>query len=46
MPTATTPPNRQIVLPKDWRDWRGILAGTDALEDHLREHREEVAKDR
>lgn len=46
MPTPTYPPNRQIVLPKDWRGWRGILAGTDALEGHLREHREEIAKGR
>lgn len=31
---------------KDWRSWRGTLAGTTALEDHLREHREEVARER
>lgn len=31
---------------RDWRAWRGALAGTTALEDHLREHREEVARER
>ena len=31
---------------KDWRAWRGALAGTTALEDHLKEHREEVARER
>jgi AbrB family looped-hinge helix DNA binding protein len=30
----------------DWRRWRGVLSGSDALEEHLREHREEVAADR
>jgi len=29
---------------KDWRAWRGTLAGTTTLEGHLREHREEVAR--
>lgn len=32
--------------PSDWRRWRGVLAGSTALEDHLREHGEEVAADR
>jgi AbrB family looped-hinge helix DNA binding protein len=32
--------------PSDWRRWRGVLRGTTALEDHLREHREEVEGDR
>jgi AbrB family looped-hinge helix DNA binding protein len=32
--------------PADWRRWRGALAGSEALEEHLREHREEVAADR
>lgn len=27
--------------PRHWQDWRGSLAGTSALEEHLREHREE-----
>ena len=31
------------VPPADWRAWRGVLAGTGALEEHLREHREETA---
>jgi virulence-associated protein VagC len=30
---------------QDWRAWRGTLAGTTALEDHLKEHREEVARE-
>lgn len=30
----------------DWRAWRGALAGTRTLEDHLQEHREEVARER
>lgn len=27
---------------RDWRSWRGALAGTGALADHLREHGEQV----
>ncbi|HEX2164738.1 MAG TPA: AbrB/MazE/SpoVT family DNA-binding domain-containing protein [Thermoanaerobaculia bacterium] len=30
----------------DWRRWRGTLSGSDALADHLREHREEVSAER
>jgi predicted DNA-binding antitoxin AbrB/MazE fold protein len=30
---------------EDWRKWRGILAGTNALQDLEREHREEVERD-
>ncbi|MBW1800728.1 MAG: AbrB/MazE/SpoVT family DNA-binding domain-containing protein [Deltaproteobacteria bacterium] len=26
----------------DWRRWRGHLAGTQAIEDHLAEHADEV----
>jgi len=29
-----------------WRSWRGALAGSTALEDHVKEHREEVASER
>lgn len=46
MPTPTSSLTRQSVLVKDWRDWRGILAGSESLEAHLREHREEVSKGR
>lgn len=31
---------------KDWRTWRGILAGSNALEEHVREHREEIERER
>lgn len=30
----------------DWRSWRGTLSGSEALADHLREHREEVSAER
>lgn len=30
----------------DWRSWRGILSGSNAQEEHIRDHREEVAADR
>ncbi len=30
----------------DWRRWRGLLAGTLALQEHLSEHRDEVARER
>lgn len=30
----------------DWRRWRGRLAGTCALEDHLAEHADEVRNER
>jgi AbrB family looped-hinge helix DNA binding protein len=30
----------------DWRRWRGFLRGTNALEEHLAEHRAEVDHDR
>jgi AbrB family looped-hinge helix DNA binding protein len=29
-----------------WRRWRGYLAGTQALQDHLAEHAEEVDNER
>jgi AbrB family looped-hinge helix DNA binding protein len=32
--------------PAEWRAWRGILAGSGALEEHLREHREEIERER
>jgi len=35
---SSTPP------PADWRAWRGILAGSGALEEQLREHREEIER--
>ena len=38
---ATAPPQRT-----DWRAWRGVLAGTTALQDHVKEHQEEVANER
>ncbi|MBW1980130.1 MAG: AbrB/MazE/SpoVT family DNA-binding domain-containing protein [Deltaproteobacteria bacterium] len=31
---------------QDWRRWRGVLAGTTALADHLAEHSEEVTDER
>ncbi|MGQ9655812.1 MAG: AbrB/MazE/SpoVT family DNA-binding domain-containing protein [Thermodesulfobacteriota bacterium] len=30
----------------NWRQWRGSLAGTKALQEHLREHAEEVRRER
>lgn len=39
-----TPPERPAS--KGWRAWRGSIAGTTALSDHLQEHSEEVAGDR
>ncbi len=35
---AAAPPRK-----KDWRAWRGTLAGSTALQDHVKEHREEVS---
>jgi antitoxin PrlF len=32
--------------PADWRAWRGVLADSEALEDHLREHRDEIERER
>ena len=50
---AVTVENDRIVLQpldvpsqSDWRRWRGVLANTDALADHLEEHALEVAHDR
>ncbi len=38
---------RLPVAPKgDWRQWRGALAGTRALQEHLQEHAEEVRRER
>jgi AbrB family looped-hinge helix DNA binding protein len=41
-----------VITPKEsgpghrpWMRWRGVLAGTDALEDLEREHREEVERE-
>lgn len=31
---------------QDWRRWRGCLAGTQALQEHITEHRNEVADER
>ena len=31
---------------RSWRSWRGALSGSPALRDHLREHAEEVARER
>lgn len=31
---------------RDWRDWRGRLAGTTALQDHVAEHADEVYGER
>ena len=30
----------------DWRRWRGRLAGTRALQDHIAEHADEVSNER
>jgi hypothetical protein len=30
---------------RDWRRWRGCLRGRRVLEEHLEEHRREVARD-
>lgn len=30
----------------DWRRWRGRLAGTHALQDHIAEHADEVSNER
>ena len=32
--------------PHDWRQWRGCLAGTTALQDHSAEHADEVQGER
>jgi predicted DNA-binding antitoxin AbrB/MazE fold protein len=31
---------------KEWYEWRGILKGTTALQDHEREHREEIEREK
>ena len=38
----TAPPLPEETKEGDWQRWRGILKGTSALQDHEREHREEV----
>ncbi len=39
--------SRLPVAPKgDWRQWRGTLAGSRALQEHLQEHAEEVRRER
>ncbi|MEW6364917.1 MAG: AbrB/MazE/SpoVT family DNA-binding domain-containing protein [Acidobacteriota bacterium] len=30
---------------KDWRRWEGLLEGSGAVEEHLREHREEIERE-
>ena len=30
---------------RDWRRWEGILEGSKAVEEHLREHREEIERE-
>ena len=32
--------------PHNWRQWRGCLAGTNALQDHIAEHADEVQRER
>jgi AbrB family looped-hinge helix DNA binding protein len=32
--------------PSDWKAWRGVLAGSGALEEHLQEHRDEIESER
>ena len=34
----------QVVPASDWKSLRGLLQGTTALEDHLREHEEETRR--
>jgi predicted DNA-binding antitoxin AbrB/MazE fold protein len=31
---------------REWYEWRGILKGTTALQDHEREHREEIEREK
>ena len=31
---------------RNWRRWRGHLAGTQAIDDHLAEHTEEIRNER
>lgn len=31
---------------REWYEWRGILEGTTALQDHEREHREEIEREK
>ena len=44
--------NRLVLTPvspsdgTDWQRWRGRLAGTDALQKHMTEHADEVARER
>jgi AbrB family looped-hinge helix DNA binding protein len=39
---------RVVAVPDaaEWRSWRGVLAGSDALADHMREHRDEIERER
>lgn len=41
MPTKSTKKTKR----KEWYEWRGILEGTTALQDHEREHREEIKRE-
>ena len=40
---------RDLILRKvpagSWRRWRGVLKGSGALQEHEREHREEIERD-
>ena len=40
---------QELVIKKiprhSWRRWRGVLKGSDALQEHEQEHREELKKD-
>ncbi len=44
--------NRLVLIPlpltraQNWRRWRGRLAGTPAIEEHLAEHAQEVNRER
>jgi AbrB family looped-hinge helix DNA binding protein len=37
---------RKAKAPRDWREWRGFLKGTDARVDLEREHHEEIRRGR
>ncbi len=30
---------------KDWRRWEGLLEGSNAMDEHLREHRQEIERE-
>lgn len=35
----------RLKIPADWREWRGILKGTNALQELEEEHRREIERD-